>query len=190
MSGQTVGYMQVSSISQNTDRQLDGIATDVMFEDHASGEDTDCPRLQAMLTHVRAGDTVVVHSLDRLGRDLLDLHTLIRDLTGRGVEVRFVTEGLVFDGRHDAMAELMLSLLGAVAQFERAKIRERQAEGIAQAKKRGVYKGRKRAFSDDQVVDLRTRAAAGVPKAQLARDFAISRDTVYEYLRPRAEEQA
>jgi len=90
------------------------------------------------------------------------------------VEVRFITEGLVFDGHHDAMAELMLSLLGAVAQFERAKIRERQAKGIALAKKRGAYKGRKRALSDDQVVDLRMLAAAGVPKAQLARDFKIN----------------
>ena len=183
MSGQSVGYIRVSSTDQNSDRQLVGIPVDVTFEDKASGKDTNRPALNDMLRHVRAGDTVHVHSLDRLGRDLVDLHTVIRDLTGRGVEVRFVSEGLVFNGSNDAMADLMLGLLGAVAQFERTKIRERQAEGIAQAKRRGVYKGRKPSLNPDQVIDLRNKAEAGVSKAELARRFNISRETVYQYLR-------
>ena len=183
MSGQSVGYIRVSSTDQNSGRQLVDIPVDVTFEDKASGKDTNRPALNDMLRHVRAGDTVYVHSLDRLGRDLVDLHTLIRDLTGRGVEVRFVSEGLVFNGSNDAMADLMLGLLGAVAQFERTKIRERQAEGIAQAKRRGVYKGRKPALNPDQVIDLRNKAEAGVAKAELARQFNISRETVYQYLR-------
>ena len=183
MSGQSVGYIRVSSTDQNTDRQLVGIPVDVTFEDKASGKDNNRPALNDMLRHVRAGDTVYVHSLDRLGRDLVDLHTVIRNLTGRGVEVRFVSEGLVFNGSNDAMADLMLGLLGAVAQFERTKIRERQAEGIAQAKRRGVYKGRKPSLNPDQVIDLRNKAEAGVSKAELARQFNISRETVYQYLR-------
>lgn len=183
MSGQSVGYIRVSSTDQNSGRQLVDIPVDVTFEDKASGKDTNRPALNDMLRHVRAGDTVYVHSLDRLGRDLVDLHTLIRDLTGRGVEVRFVSEGLVFNGSNDAMADLMLGLLGAVAQFERTKIRERQAEGIAQAKRRGVYKGRKPSLNPDQVIDLRNKAEAGVAKAELARQFNISRETVYQYLR-------
>lgn len=183
MGGQSVGYVRVSSTDQSTDRQLADINVDVLFEDKASGKDTNRPKLQDMLRHVRSGDTLYVHSLDRLGRDLVDLHTLIRELTGRGVEVRFVTEGLVFNGSNDAMAELMLALLAGVAQFERTKIRERQAEGIAEAKRRGVYKGRKPSLSPDQVVDLRAKAQAGVPKAELARQFNISRETVYQYLR-------
>ena len=183
MSGQSVGYIRVSSSDQNSDRQLVGIPVDVTFEDKASGKDTNRPALNDMLRHVRAGDTVYVHSLDRLGRDLVDLHTVIRNLTGRGVEVRFVSEGLVFNGSNDAMADLMLGLLGAVAQFERTKIRERQAEGIAQAKRRGVYKGRKPSLNPDQVIDLRNKAEAGVSKAELARQFNISRETVYQYLR-------
>jgi DNA invertase Pin-like site-specific DNA recombinase len=183
VAGQSVGYVRVSSTDQSTDRQLAGIDVDVMFEDKASGKDTNRPKLQDMLRHVRSGDTLFVHSLDRLGRDLVDLHTLIRELTGRGVEVRFVTEGLAFNGNNDAMAELMLALLAGVAQFERTKIRERQAEGIAEAKRRGVYKGRKPSLSPDQVVDLRAKARAGVAKAELARQFNISRETVYQYLR-------
>src|SRR5947209_15307506 len=137
-----------------------------------------------MLAYVRDGDTVIVHSMDRLARNLDDLRRLVRELTGRGVAVQFVKEQLTFSTEDSPMATLLLSVLGAFAEFERALIRERQAEGIALAKARGAYKGRKRSLTPAQASDLRVRVAAGEPKASLARKFGISRQTLYQYLRP------
>jgi DNA invertase Pin-like site-specific DNA recombinase len=181
--GQRVGYVRVSSDDQHPDRQLDGVALDRVFTDHASGRDTARPALAAVLTYVRAGDTLVVHSMDRLARNLEDLRRLVRDLTGRGVAVEFLHEPLTFTGDDSPMATLLLSVMGAFAEFERALIRERQREGIALAKRRGVYRGRQPSLTSAQVVDLRQRAAAGEPKAHLARAFGVSRATVYQYLR-------
>lgn len=184
LNGQNVGYIRVSSADQNTDRQLDGVPLDVVFTDKVSGKDTAREQLQAMLRHVRAGDTLHVHSLDRLARNLIDLRTLVDDLTSRGVEVRFHKENLTFTGgTGDPMSTLMLNLLGSFAEFERAIIRERQREGIALAKQRGAYKGRKPSLTAQQADEIRARAAAGEPKASLARAFGISRETVYAYLR-------
>jgi len=131
---------------------------------------------------VREGDTVVVHSMDRLARNLDDLRHLVKQLTERGVRIEFIKESLTFTGEESPMANLMLSVMGAFAEFERALIRERQREGIALAKKRGVYRGRKKTFSDDQVDALRARVAAGEPKAHVARDLGVSRETLYRYL--------
>ncbi|GJN47882.1 DNA-invertase hin [Pseudomonas aeruginosa] len=154
-----------------------------VFTDKASGKDTQRPQLEALLSFVREGDTVVVHSMDRLARNLDDLRRLVQKLTQRGVRIEFLKEGLVFTGEDSPMANLMLSVMGAFAEFERALIRERQREGIALAKQRGAYRGRKKALSDEQAATLRQRAAAGEPKAQLAREFNISRETLYQYLR-------
>ncbi len=133
--GQTVGYVRVSTVDQITDRQLDGIALDRVFEDKASGKDVNRSELKALMAHVRAGDTVVVHSIDRLTRDLRDLQAPVEALTGRGVSVRFIKESLTFspDGS-SPMSTLMLQMLGSFAQFELSMIRERQREGIAIAK--------------------------------------------------------
>jgi DNA invertase Pin-like site-specific DNA recombinase len=182
-----VGYIRVSTIDQNTDRQLDGVAVDKVFTDKASGKDTSRAQLAAMLDFVREGDTVVVHSMDRLARDLNDLLTLVRGLVERGVRVEFVKEALTFTGEDSPIAHLMLSIMGAVAQFERAMIRERQREGIAKAKARGVYTGRKPALTPARAAELRARAAAGEPKTVLAKEFGISRDTVYTYLQEPGE---
>lgn len=187
MTGQHVGYIRVSSISQNTDRQLDGVHLDAVFTDKVSGKSTDRNQLQEMLRYVRNGDVLHVHSLDRLARNLLDLRTLVDDLTGRGVEVRFVTEQLTFRGGDgDPLATLTLNLLGAFCEFERSLIRERQREGIELAKCRGAYKGRPPSLTNQQADELRTRAEAGESKASLARAFGISRETVYQYLRKAA----
>ena len=187
MNGQAVGYIRVSTADQNTDRQLDGVGLDTVFTDRVSGKDTDREQLQAMLRHVRAGDTLHVHSLDRLARNLVDLRTLVDDLTSRGVTVTFHKENLTFTGgTGDPMATLMLNLLGSFAEFERAIIRERQREGINLAKQRGAYKGRKPTLTPQQADELRQRAAAGEPKAALARAYGISRETVYTYLRQAA----
>ena len=183
MHGQRIGYVRVSSFDQNPERQLEQVHADKVFTDKASGKDTQRPQLDALLGFVREGDTVVVHSMDRLARNLDDLRRLVQGLTQRGVRIEFVKEHLTFTGEDSPMANLMLSVMGAFAEFERALIRERQREGIALAKQRGAYRGRKKALSPERVAELRRRAAAGEKKAQLAREFGISRETLYQYLR-------
>lgn len=183
MTGQRVGYKRVSTIDQNTARQLDGLALDKIFEDKASGKDTQRPQLQAALAYSREGDTLVVHSMDRLARSLVDLRKMVSDLTARGITVQFVKENLCFTGEDSPMAILLLSMLGAVAEFERALILERQREGIAIAKAAGKYRGRRPALNADRVAQIRERIAAGERKISLAREFGISRETLYTYLR-------
>jgi DNA invertase Pin-like site-specific DNA recombinase len=183
MKGQRVGYVRVSTSEQNTDRQLEGIQLDEVFTDKASGKDVKRPELEAMLKHVRKGDVVFVHSMDRLARNLDDLRRIVKDLTGRGVRVEFVKEALVFTGDDSPMVTLLLSMLGTVAEFERSLIKERQKEGIALAKARGVYTGRKPTLSPEQIAELKKRVQHGIPKARVAREFNITRETVYQYLR-------
>jgi DNA invertase Pin-like site-specific DNA recombinase len=181
-----VGYVRVSTLDQNTVRQLDGIKVERTFTDKASGKDTTRPKLDELIAFVRDGDTVIVHSMDRLARNLDDLRRLVRTLTGKGVRVEFVKESLTFTGEDSPMATLLLSVMGAFAEFERALILERQREGIAAAKQRGVYTGRRPALTAERAQQLRERAAAGERKSALAKEFGISRDTVYSYLRPAA----
>lgn len=182
ITGQNVGYVRVSTVVQNTARQLDGVALDKVFEDKASGKNTDRPQLSACMSHLREGDTLHVHSMDRLCRNLDDLRRIVKDLTGRGVVVKFHKEGLSFTGEDSPMSNLLLSMLGAVAEFERSIILERQREGIAIAKSEGKYKGRKPSLTTDRIAELRQRAAGGEKKTALAREFGVSRETVYAYI--------
>ena len=161
MSGQRIGYIRVSTLDQHTERQLDGIEVDNTFTDKASGKDTKRPQLEQLMGFVRSGDTVIVHSMDRLARNLDDLRRIVQTLTGKGVRIEFVKEHLTFTGEDSPMANLMLSVMGAFAEFERALIKERQREGIAQAKKRGAFKGRKKSLSQAEVDELRQRIAGG-----------------------------
>jgi len=181
--GKRIGYVRVSSFDQNPERQLEGIQVDRVFTDKASGKDIQRPQLDMLLDFVREDDTVVVHSMDRLARNLDDLRRLVQDLTGRGIRVEFVKEGLIFTGEDSPMANLMLSMLGAFAEFERALIRERQREGITLAKQRGAYRGRKKSLNSEQVAELKRRVVAGEQKALIARSFGISRETLYQYLK-------
>ena len=177
--GQTVGYQRVSTADQNTDRQLDGIQVDKMFTDHASGKDTRRPALTECLGYVREGDELVVHSMDRLSRSVIDMLTTVNDLAGRGVRIRFLKEGLTFGDADDPCGELMLTVMAAVAQFERSLLLERQREGIAIAKAKGVYKGRKPALSDRQATEVAGRLAAGESASALAREYKVSVATIY-----------
>ncbi|MGC4059612.1 MAG: recombinase family protein [Aquabacterium sp.] len=184
--GQRVGYLRVSSLDQTTARQLDGQNLDAVFEDKVSGATADRPHLQAALKHCRAGDTLVVHSMDRLARNLGDLKITIDGLTGRGVSVEFLKERQTFrPEQEDPMATLMLHLLGAVAQFERDLIKERQREGIEIAKSKGVYKGRAPKLTTTQAQELKGKDEAnkGKGRAALAREYGISRETLYQYLK-------
>ena len=125
MSGQRIGYIRVSSFDQNPEWQLEGVSVDRFFTDKAAGKDTKRPELDRLLTFVREGDTVVVHSMDRLARNLDDLRRLVQTLTTRGVSATFAKESLTFTGADSPMATLMRSVMGAFAEFERALIKER-----------------------------------------------------------------
>jgi DNA invertase Pin-like site-specific DNA recombinase len=182
MTGQRVGYIRVSTLDQQSGRQLEGLELDRTFVDHASGKDAKRPQLEELLNFVRTGDTVIVHSMDRLARNLDDLRRIVQALTNKGVRIEFVKENLTFTGEDSPMASLMLSVMGAFAEFERSLIKERQREGIALAKRRGAYRGRKKSLSPQEVAELRQRVAAGISKAQVAREAGISRQTLYQYL--------
>lgn len=185
MTNQRIGYIRVSTLDQSTERQLDGIALDKIFTDKASGKDTNRPQLQAALDHLRAGDTLIVHSMDRLARNVEDMLRLVREMNGRGVSVEFIKENISFNaGSDDPRSTLMFTMLSAFAQFERSLIRERQREGIALAKAKGtVYKGRKPALNSERIAQLREQAATGANRSKLAKEFGISRETLYQYIR-------
>jgi DNA invertase Pin-like site-specific DNA recombinase len=137
--GKVIGYKRVSSIDQNEARQLEGVELDKIFIDKASGKDNNRPQLQAMIEYVREGDTILVHSLDRIGRNLAHIKKLIEDINAKDIKIVFIKENLTFSSKDNSpMSELMLNMLGSFAQFERDMIRERQREGIALAKARGT----------------------------------------------------
>lgn len=179
-----VGYRRVSTIDQNLDRQ-DMSGVDRIFEDKASGKDTDRIALQEMIAFVRTGDEVLVHSIDRLARDLRDLQSIITTLNEKGVSVEFISERLLFNGdASDPFAQLQLQIIGSVAQFERAIIRKRQAEGISKAKERGVYANRKRK-STINVKIVKGLRDEGFNNTEIAAHMGISRMSVYRSLNGR-----
>lgn len=186
--GHIIGYARVSSVDQDTARQLAALnefGFDRLFEEKASGKDTKRPVLKEAMGYAREGDTLVVHSLDRLARNLINLLSVVEELTARGVSVKFLKENLLFTGSgDDPFAKLMFQMLGSFAEFERSLIRERQREGIALAKERGAYAGRKQSLNEEQVKELLEcdRANHGKGRTALAEKFGISRKTLYRYL--------
>lgn len=174
-----IGYIRVSTEDQNTARQLDGIDLDKVFIDKISGKNTDRPELQKCLDYIREGDTLVCHSMDRLARNLDDLRRIVKTLTQSGIEVRFIKENLTFTGDDSPMSNLLLSVMGAFAEFERSMIRERQLEGIAIAKTKGIYKGRQPSLTNTQIEEIRAMLDHGIPKSVVARKFHVSRQTIY-----------
>ncbi len=185
MKGQKVGYVRVSSVEQNTGRQLEGIEVDRIFVDRASGKNTDRPKFQEMLNYVREGDRVIVHSMDRFARSLKDLVTEVDQLVKRGVAIQFVKENITFTAQATPMDNLMLQLMGAFAQFEREIILERQKEGIKIAAAQGKYKGRVHKLNPEQAASLQQAWKEGKysSKVDLAKAFGISRQAVYRYLK-------
>jgi len=183
MSGQQIGYIRVSSVGQNTERQLYEVQLDKVFKEEISAKDTNRPQLAACLDYIREGDTLHVHSMDRLARNLRDLESIVEAVRAKGASVKFHKEGMVFNGQDDSMAKLMLQMMGAFAEFERNLINERRVEGQARARAQGKHMGRSKQLNDSQIADLKQRAENGEPKAQLAKDFGISRPTLYTYLK-------
>ena len=175
-----IGYRRVSSEEQNLDRQELSDCEKVFEEKASAGKGSDRPALDALLDFAREGDEVVVHSIDRLARDLADLQRLLEHLNGKGVRVTFLAEHLSFSASsEDPFARLQLQLLGAFAQFERAIIRKRQAEGIAKAKAKGVYRGRQPSIAPTQVKELHR---AGLGATAIAKQLGIGRASVYRLL--------
>lgn len=181
-----IGYIRVSSATQNTDRQLDGEQLTVTFIDKASGKDANRTQLQALLSgNWPKGSVVVVHSMDRLARSLSDLLHIVEQLTQRGIAVQFIKEGKIFRGDStDAIDKLMLSMLGGFAEYERTLIRERQREGIIKAKQHGVYKGRCKKIKDAGLIAqiVSEARALGANKTRIAAAYGISRETLYNYM--------
>ena len=174
-----VGYRRVSTIDQNLDRQELG-AVDRVFEEKVSGKNTDRAALQEMIAFVREGDEVIVHSIDRLARDLRDLQNIVQTLNDKKVTISFLSERLTFSAdTNDPFSRLQLQMIGCIAEFERNIIRKRQSEGIAKAKERGVYKGRKKQVDDAKIVALKN---AGQKISEIAAALGVSRMTVYRAL--------
>lgn len=182
-----IGYKRVSTADQATDRQLEGVRVSLCFEDKLSGKDMQRPELQRLLQDQNMSLTheviLHVHSLDRLARNLSDLEEIVKTFTAKGWTVVFHKESMTFrPNSEDPMQVLMLQVFGAVAQFERSLIRERQREGIAIAKAKGIYKGRKQSIPDEKIAELKKKAAEGANKSALAKEFGISRSSLYNYL--------
>jgi len=176
-----VGYIRVSSVDQCLDRQLDGIELDRVYEEKISGKDRERPQLKECLSFLREGDVLYVHSMDRLSRNLKDLLNIVSELVDKNVSVKFKTENLEFAGKENPMGYLMLSVFGAVNQFEIANLKIRQKEGIAKAKARGQQFGRK-SLRPKLVTELRNRKEKGETVKSIAFAMNIGSSTVYKYL--------
>lgn len=173
-----IGYRRVSSESQNLDRQH--LDCDKIFEEKVSGAKRDRDALDQLIGFAREGDEVIVWSIDRLACDLRDLQDIIQRLNDKGVSVSFLKEKLTFSGdSDDAFARLQLQMMGAFAEFERNIIRSRQAEGIARAKARGVYKGRKKTIDENLILQMK---AEGHSVTEIAELVGVSWMTVYRSL--------
>lgn len=178
-----VAYARVSTSDQNLARQLEALKAyepDKIFTDEVSGKNLERPGFNQMLEYVREGDMIYVCSLDRLARNLNDLLSTIKSLQARGISIHFLKENILIssDVKTSSMSKLILSIMGAVAEFERSLIRERQQEGIDLAKKRGVYKGRA-PISEDRISKAKELYELGVPISKISKQLKIARSTLY-----------
>jgi DNA invertase Pin-like site-specific DNA recombinase len=188
---QTIGYVRVSSDDQNTVRQLANVKLDKIFTDKITGIKTKRPALDELLAYVRHGDVVVIHSLDRLARDLSVLIDLVGKFKAKGVTVKFIKENLAFNPlSNNPMDDLLFHVFGAIAQFQRAIIKETQREGIEIAKKKGKYKGRPPALDKEKVAELKAILIQKnsdldnfkkLSYTQIAKDFGISTPALWRY---------
>jgi DNA invertase Pin-like site-specific DNA recombinase len=181
-----IGYMRVSTDNdrQTTDLQWDallaaGVDARHVFEDKASGARDDRPGLQECLDYLEPGDTLVVWKLDRLGRSLSHLITIVEDLRKNGVAFRSLTEGMDTSNPH---GELLFHLFGALAQYERALTKERVHAGLAAARRRGRYGGRPQAVDSEKLEAILAALESGSSKAAVCRNFAIPRSTLLDTL--------
>ena len=175
---QKVAYVRVSTEEQNDARQREALASygiDRFFIDHASGKTANRPQLQEMLKYIREGDAVYISEFSRLGRSTMDLLQLVQQIQDSGAKLISLKES--FDTSTPA-GKLQMTMLAAIAEFERAMILERQREGIAIAKREGKYKGRKQIQIPDigKYYDQYMRREKN--KVQIATELGISRNTL------------
>ena len=180
-----IGYVRVSTFEQHMDRQLGGIRLDKIYKDTVSGKDMERPELKKCIESLIKGDILHVHSIDRLTRNLRDLLKFLEEMENKGITVIFHKEKLTFASDTTPFQKLHLQIIGAVAEFERSFIRERQREGIAIAKTKGKYKGRKAMLSDEQVREISGRVKNKERIARIAHEYGVSRQTIYRCLRAR-----
>jgi DNA invertase Pin-like site-specific DNA recombinase len=181
--GERIGYIRVSSVSQNTDRQLDGIKLDRIFQDKCSGGKKNRKGLNECLEYLRTGDTLIIHSIDRLCRNLTDLKNIVETLNKKSIQVQFIKENLTFKGDNSPLDNLLLNVIGSVSEFEKSMINERQREGIELSRKKGIHLGRKQTLTDIQVIELKQMNENKVSKSEISKHFGISRPSVYRYLK-------
>jgi len=180
--GQKLAYIRVSSIDQNTDRQLAGMEFDEIFTDKCSGSSTKRTSLSQLKSHCRKGDAIYCHSIDRLARNLSDLLVLVNYFVDKSVDIHFVKESLVFNGEDNHFQNLQLQMIGACAEFERSMIRARQREGIAARKAKGLPVGRKSVVSKKMQQEILQASSKGITKTEIAKQFGIGRATVYRVI--------
>jgi len=182
MTGKRIGYIRVSTPEQNPDRQLEGVQLDKKFIEYASAKSTNRPQLKCMMEFVREDDIVIVHSMDRLARNLKDLKFVVDALVSKKVEVSFIKENLTFSSNNSASSNLILHLMGAFAEFEYAFIRERQREGIEIAKRKGKFRGTTKKLNAEKIEILKRELLTRKSKTQIASDLGVSRFTLYRYI--------
>jgi DNA invertase Pin-like site-specific DNA recombinase len=176
-------YLRVSTVLQNTERQLLDVPCDRVYEDKLSGKDTNRPQFQLMMSNLRPSDVVNVHSLDRVGRNTKDILEIVETIKEIGATIKFHKESLTFDGsKSDLYSDLMLTILSGFAQFERNIILERQREGIAIAKMNGKYKGGKQKFKSSDKEEIKKLIEEGVSISQISRTMNCSRPTIYKVI--------
>lgn len=186
-----VAYIRVSTVEQNEARQLEGMKKyniEKFFTEKVSAKDANRPQLQAMLDYVREGDVVHVHDFSRLARSTKDLLDIVDQLNAKGVTLVSNKENV---DSSTPTGKLMLTMIGAIAEFERMNLLERQREGIAVAKAKGIYKGRKPKVVDDRFTDLYNKYnRRGLTKSAMAKELGVSRPTLDKLIREYTKEDA
>ena len=176
--------MRVSTVEQNEGRQIAALSPfqiDKWFTDKASGKNTDRPQFQAMVDYIREGDTVYVEDFSRLSRSVADLLKILEGLEAKGIQMISLKEHI---DTHTPQGKLFLTITAAINEFERENTLERQAEGIACAKAKGVYKGRKRIGKPDNWQDVFTRwKSREITANEAMKQLDLKRNTFYNFVR-------
>ena len=179
-----IGYARVSTGLQNLDLQEDRLnqyGCEKIFSDHISGSKSKRPGLDKAIEFARAGDTIVVWRLDRLGRNMEDLITLVNELNNRGVSFHSLEENITMD-KSSSTGQLLFHLFAAFAEFERNLILERSSAGRIAARARGRYGGRPEKLNNKDLKLLKTLYDNGTPIKTIAEQWQVSRTTIYRYL--------
>ncbi|AVH46564.1 recombinase family protein [Staphylococcus haemolyticus] len=179
-----IGYARVSTGLQNLNLQEDQLnqyGCEKIFSDHISGSKSKRPGLDKAIEFARAGDTIVVWRLDRLGRNMEDLITLVNELNNRGVSFHSLEENITMD-KSSSTGQLLFHLFAAFAEFERNLILERSSAGRIAARARGRYGGRPEKLNKQDLKLLKTLYDNGTPIKTIAEQWKVSRTTIYRYL--------